>query len=130
MFGIGTRILWTLGIALAALLCLWWGISQYGMRQVAEAKVETTVQATVQAVQAVQEAQETRKAEVKVDVQTKKKRRVALDSVRASGIPVEKRIEEVPIPVECAPDPELTRLLNSTIRDANRAIESSRIVPE
>ena len=126
MFGISTRILWTLGIALAALLCLWWGISQYGMRQVAEAKVESTVQA----VQAVQEAQETRKAEVKVDVQTKKKRRVALDSVRASGIPVEKRIEEVPIPVECAPDPELTRLLNSTIRDANRAIESSRIVPE
>ena len=123
MFGIGTRILWTLGIALAALLCLWWGISQYGMRQVAEAKVETTVQA-------VQEAQETRKAEVKVDVQTKKKRRVALDSVRASGIPVEKRIEEVPIPVECAPDPIGTRLLNSTIRDANRAIESSRIVPE
>ena len=123
MFGISTRILWTAGIALAALLCLWWGISQYGMRQVAEAKVETTVQA-------VQEAQETRKAEVKVDVQTKKKRRVALDSVRASGIPVEKRIEEVPIPVECAPDPELTRLLNSTIRDANRAIESSRIVPE
>ena len=126
MCGMGTRILWTLGIALAALLCLWWGISQYGMRQVAEAKVESTVQA----VQAVQEAQETRKAEVKVDVQTKKKRRVALDSVRASGIPVEKRIEEVPIPVECAPDPELTRLLNSTIRDANRAIESSRIVPE
>ena len=123
MFGISTRILWTAGIALAALLCLWWGISQYGMRQVAEAKVETTVEA-------VQEAQETRKAEVKVDVQTKKKRRVALDSVRASGIPVEKRIEEVPIPVECAPDPELTRLLNSTIRDANRAIESSRIVPE
>ena len=123
MFGIGTRILWTAGIALAALLCLWWGISQYGMRQVAEAKVEGTVEA-------VQEAQETRKAEVKVDVQTKKKRRVALDSVRASGIPVEKRIEEVPIPVECAPDPELTRLLNSTIRDANRAIESSRIVPE
>ena len=123
MFGIGTRVLWTLGIALAALLCLWWGISQYGMRQVAEAKVEATVEA-------VQEAQETRKAEVKVDVQTKKKRRVALDSVRASGIPVEKRIEEVPIPVECAPDPELTRLLNSTIRDANRAIESSRIVPE
>ena len=123
MFGISTRILWTAGIALAALLCLWWGISQYGMRQVAEAKVESTVQA-------VQEAQETRKAEVKVDVQTKKKRRVALDSVRASGIPVEKRIEEVPIPVECAPDPELTRLLNSTIRDANRAIESSRIVPE
>lgn len=123
MFGIGTRILWTLGIALAALLCLWWGISQYGMRQVAEAKVSGTVEA-------VQEAQETRKAEVKVDVQTKKKRRVALDSVRASGIPVEKRIEEVPIPVECAPDPELTRLLNSTIRDANRAIESSRIVPE
>ena len=123
MCGMGTRILWTLGIALAALLCLRWGISQYGMRQVAEAKVETTVQA-------VQEAQETRKAEVKVDVQTKKKRRVALDSVRASGIPVEKRIEEVPIPVECAPDPELTRLLNSTIRDANRAIESSRIVPE
>ena len=123
MFGIGTRVLWTLGIALAALLCLWWGISQYGMRQVAEAKVEVTVEA-------VQEAQETRKAEIKVDVQTKKKRRVALDSVRASGIPVEKRIEEVPIPVECAPDPELTRLLNSTIRDANRAIESSRIVPE
>ena len=123
MFGISTRILWTAGIALAALLCLWWGISQYGMRQVAEAKVETTVEA-------VQEAQEARKAEVKVDVQTKKKRRVALDSVRASGIPVEKRIEEVPIPVECAPDPELTRLLNSTIRDANRAIESSRIVPE
>lgn len=123
MCGMGTRILWTLGIALAALLCLRWGISQYGMRQVAGAKVETTVQA-------VQEAQETRKAEVKVDVQTKKKRRVALDSVRASGIPVEKRIEEVPIPVECAPDPELTRLLNSTIRDANRAIESSRIVPE
>ena len=123
MFGISTRILWTAGIALAALVCLWWGISQYGMGQVAEAKVETTVQA-------VQEAQETRKAEVKVDVQTKKKRRVALDSVRASGIPVEKRIEEVPIPVECAPDPELTRLLNSTIRDANRAIESSRIVPE
>ena len=123
MFGISTRILWTAGIALAALLCLWWGISQYGMRQGAEAKVEATVQA-------VQEAQETRKAEVKVDVQTKKKRRVALDSVRASGIPVEKRIEEVPIPVECAPDPELTRLLNSTIRDANRAIESSRIVPE
>ena len=123
MFGISTRILWTAGIALAALLCLWWGISQYGMRQVAEAKVEGTVEA-------VQEAQETRKAEVKVDVQTKKKRRVALDSVRASGIPVEKRIEEVPIPVECAPDPELTRLLNSTIRDANRAIESSRIVPE
>ena len=123
MCGMGTRILWTLGIALAAILCLRWGISQYGMRQVAEAKVETTVQA-------VQEAQETRKAEVKVDVQTKKKRRVALDSVRASGIPVEKRIEEVPIPVECAPDPELTRLLNSTIRDANRAIESSRIVPE
>ena len=123
MFGIGTRVLWTLGIALAALLCLWWGISQYGMRQVAEAKVEATVEA-------VQEAQETRKAEIKVDVQTKKKRRVALDSVRASGIPVEKRIEEVPIPVECAPDPELTRLLNSTIRDANRAIESSRIVPE
>ena len=123
MCGMGTRILWTLGIALAALLCLRWGISQYGMRQVAEAKVETTVQA-------VQEAQETRKAEVKVDVQTKKKRRVALDSVRASGIPVEKRIEEVPTPVECAPDPELTRLLNSTIRDANRAIESSRIVPE
>ena len=123
MCGMGTRILWTLGIALAAILCLRWGISQYGMRQGAEAKVETTVQA-------VQEAQETRKAEVKVDVQTKKKRRVALDSVRASGIPVEKRIEEVPIPVECAPDPELTRLLNSTIRDANRAIESSRIVPE
>ena len=123
MFGISTRILWTLGIALAALLCLWWGISQYGMRQVAEAKVEATVEA-------VQEAQETRKAEIKVDVQTKQKRRVALDSVRASGIPVEKRIEEVPIPVECAPDPELTRLLNSTIRDANRAIESSRIVPE
>ena len=123
MCGMGTRILWTLGIALAALLCLRWGISQYGMRQGAEAKVEATVQA-------VQEAQETRKAEVKVDVQTKKKRRVALDSVRASGIPVEKRIEEVPIPVECAPDPELTRLLNSTIRDANRAIESSRIVPE
>ena len=123
MCGMGTRILWTLGIALAAILCLRWGISQYGMRQVAKAKVETTVQA-------VQEAQETRKAEVKVDVQTKKKRRVALDSVRASGIPVEKRIEEVPIPVECAPDPELTRLLNSTIRDANRAIESSRIVPE
>ena len=123
MCGMGTRILWTLGIALAVLLCLRWGISQYGMRQGAEAKVETTVQA-------VQEAQETRKAEVKVDVQTKKKRRVALDSVRASGIPVEKRIEEVPIPVECAPDPELTRLLNSTIRDANRAIESSRIVPE
>ena len=123
MCGMGTRILWTLGIALAALLCLRWGISQYGMRQGAEAKVETTVQA-------VQEAQETRKAEVKVDVQTKKKRRVALDSVRASGIPVEKRIEEVPIPVECAPDPELTRLLNSTIRDANRAIESSRVVPE
>ena len=123
MCGMGTRILWTLGIALAAILCLRWGISQYGMRQVVEAKVETTVQA-------VQEAQETRKAEVKVDVQTKKKRRVALDSVRASGIPVEKRIEEVPIPVECAPDPELTRLLNSTIRDANRAIESSRIVPE
>ena len=123
MCGMGTRILWTLGIALAAFLCLRWGISQYGMRQGAEAKVETTVQA-------VQEAQETRKAEVKVDVQTKKKRRVALDSVRASGIPVEKRIEEVPIPVECAPDPELTRLLNSTIRDANRAIESSRIVPE
>ena len=123
MCGMGTRILWTLGIALAALLCLRWGISQYGMRQGAEAKVETTVQA-------VQEAQETRKAEVKVDVQTKKKRRVALDSVRASGIPVEKRIEEVPIPVECAPDPELTRLLNSTIRDANRAIESSRIVPK
>ena len=123
MFGISTRILWTLGIALAALLCLWWGISQYGMRQVAEAKVSGTVEA-------VQEAQETRKAEIKVDVQTKKKRRVALDSVRASGIPVEKRIEEVPIPVECAPDPELTRLLNSTIRDANRAIESSRIVPE
>lgn len=123
MCGMGTRILWTLGIALAALLCLRWGISQYGMRQGAEAKVETTVQA-------VQEAQETRKAEVKVDVQTKKKRRVALDSVRASGIPVEKRIEEVPIPVECAPDPELTRLLNSTIRDANRAIESARGVPE
>ena len=123
MFGISTRILWTAGIALAALLCLWWGISQYGMRQVAEAKVSGTVEA-------VQEAQETRKAEVKVDVQTKKKRRVALDSVRAGGIPVEKRIEEVPIPVECAPDPELTRLLNSTIRDANRAIESSRIVPE
>ena len=123
MCGMGTRILWTLGIALAALLCLRWGISQYGMRQGAEAKVEATVQA-------VQEAQETRKAEVKVDVQTKKKRRVALDSVRASGIPVEKQIEEVPIPVECAPDPELTRLLNSTIRDANRAIESSRIVPE
>ena len=123
MCGMGTRILWTLGIALAAILCLRWGISQYGMRQGAEAKVEATVQA-------VQEAQETRKAEVKVDVQTKKKRRVALDSVRASGIPVEKRIEEVPIPVECAPDPELTRLLNSTIRDANRAIESSRIVPE
>ena len=123
MFGISTRILWPAGIALAALLCLWWGISQYGMRQVAEAKVEATIEA-------VQEAQETRKAEVKVDVQTKKKRRVALDSVRASGIPVEKRIEEVPIPVECAPDPELTRLLNSTIRDANRAIESSRIVPE
>ena len=123
MFGISTRILWTLGIALAALLGLWWGISQYGMRQVAEAKVEGTVEA-------LQEAQETRKAEIKVDVQTKKKRRVALDSVRASGIPVEKRIEEVPIPVECAPDPELTRLLNSTIRDANRAIESSRIVPE
>ena len=123
MCGMGTRILWTLGIALAAILCLRWGISQYGMRQGAEAKVETTVQA-------VQEAQETRKAEVKVDVQTKKKRRVALDSVRASGIPVEKLIEEVPIPVECAPDPELTRLLNSTIRDANRAIESSRIVPE
>ena len=123
MCGMGTRILWTLGIALAAILCLRWGISQYGMRQGAEAKVESTVQA-------VQEAQETRKAEVKVDVQTKKKRRVALDSVRASGIPVEKRIEEVPIPVECAPDPELTRLLNSTIRDANRAIESSRIVPE
>ena len=123
MCGMGTRILWTAGIALAALLCLWWGISQYGMRQVAEAKVEATVAA-------VQEAQETRKAEIKVDVQTKKKRRVALDSVRASGIPVEKRIEEVPIPVECAPDPELTRLLNSTIRDANRAIESSRIVPE
>ena len=123
MFGISTRILWTAGIALAALLCLRWGISQYGMRQVAEAKVEATVEA-------VQEAQETRKAEIKVDVQTKKKRRVALDSVRASGIPVEKRIEEVPIPVECAPDPELTRLLNSTIRDANRAIESSRIVPE
>ena len=123
MCGMGTRMLWTLGIALAAILCLRWGISQYGMRQGAEAKVEATVQA-------VQEAQETRKAEVKVDVQTKKKRRVALDSVRASGIPVEKRIEEVPIPVECAPDPELTRLLNSTIRDANRAIESSRIVPE
>ena len=123
MFGLGSRVLWTVGIALAALLCLWWGISQYGMRQVAEAKVEATVQA-------VQEAQEARKAEVKVDVQTKKKRRVALDSVRASGIPVEKRIEEVPIPVECAPDPELTRLLNSTIRDANRAIESSRVVPE
>ena len=123
MCGMGTRILWTLGIALAAILCLRWGISQYGMRQGAEAKVESTVQA-------VQEAQETRKAEVKVDVQTKKKRRVALDSVRASGIPVEKLIEEVPIPAECAPDPELTRLLNSTIRDANRAIESSRIVPE
>ena len=123
MFGISTRILWTAGIALAALLCLWWGISQYGMRQVAEAKVEGTVEA-------VQEAQETRKAEVKVDVQKKKKRRVALDSVRASGIPVERRIEEVPIPVECAPDPELTRLLNSTIRDANRAIESARGVPE
>ena len=123
MCGMGTRILWTLGIALAALLCLWWGISQYGMRQVAEAKVEGTVEA-------VQEAQEARKAEVKVDVQTKKKRRVALDSVRAIGIPVEKRIEEVPIPVECAPDPELTRLLNSTIRDANRAIESARGVPE
>ena len=123
MCGMGTRILWALGIALAAILCLRWGISQYGMRQVEEAKVESTVQA-------VQEAQETRKAEVKVDVQTKKKRRVALDSVRASGIPVEKRIEEVPIPVECAPDPELTRLLNSTIRDANRAIESSRIVLE
>ena len=123
MCGMGTRMLWTLGIALAAILCLRWGISQYGMRQGAEAKVEATVQA-------VQEAQETRKAEVKVDVQTKKKRRVALDSVRASGIPVEKRIEEVPIPVECAPDPELTRLLNSTIRDANRAIESARGVPE
>ena len=123
MFGISTRILWTLGIALAALLCLWWGISQYGMGQVAEAKVETTVQA-------VQEAQETRKAEVKVDVQTKKKRRVALDSVRARGIPVERRIEEVPIPVECAPDPIGTRLLNSTIRDANRAIESARGVSE
>ena len=123
MCGMGTRLLWTLGIALAALLCLWWGISQYGMRQVAEAKVEATVEA-------VREAQETRKAEVKVDVQTKKKRRVALDSVRASGIPVEKRIEEVPIPVECAPDPIGTRLLNSTIRDANRAIESARGVPE
>ena len=123
MFGIGTRVLWTLGIALAALLCLWWGISQYGMRQVAEAKVEATVEA-------VHEAQEARKAEVKVDVQTKKKRRAVLDSVRASGILVEKRIEEVPIPVECAPDPELTRLLNSTIRDANRAIESARGVPE
>ena len=123
MCGMGTRILWTLGIALAALLCLWWGISQYGMRQVAEAKVEGTVEA-------VQEAQEARKAELKVDVQTKKKRRGALDSVRASGIPVEKRIEEVPIPVECAPDPELTRLLNSTIRDANRAIESARGVSE
>ena len=123
MFGLGSRVLWTIGIALAALLCLWWGISQYGMRQVAEAKVEAVTEA-------VQEAQETRKAEIKVDVQTKKKRRVALDSVRASGIPVEKRIEEVPIPVECAPDPELTRLLNSTIRDANRAIESARVVPE
>ena len=123
MLGLKAKVLLALGIALAAPECLWWGISQYGMRQVAEAKVETTAQA-------VQEAQETRKAEVKVDVQTKKKRRVALDSVRASGIPVEKRIEEVPIPAECAPDPGLTRLLNSTIRDANRAIESSRIVPE
>ena len=120
MFGISTRILWTAGIALAALLCLWWGISQYGMRQVAEAKVEATVEA-------VQEAQETRKAEIKVDVQTKKKRRVALDSVRASGIPVEKRIEETPAPVV---DPDFTGLLNSTIRDANRAIESARGVPE
>lgn len=123
MFGIGTRVLWTIGIALAALLALWWGISQYGMRQVAEAKVAVTVEA-------VQEAQEQRKAEVKVDVQTKKKRRATLDSVRSSGIPVEKRIEEVRIPAECAPDPELTRLLNSTIRDANTAIESSRSVPE
>ena len=123
MFGLGSRVLWTIGIALAALLCLWWGISQYGMRQVAEAKAEATVEA-------VQEAQEARKAEVKVDVQTKKKRRAVLDSVAQSGIPVEKRIEEVPIPAECAPDPIGTRLLNSTIRDANRAIESARGVPE
>ena len=124
MFGLGSRVLWTIGIALAALLCLWWGISQYGKAQVAEAKVEGTVEA-------VQEAQETRKAEIKVDVQTKKKRRVALDSVRASGIPVEVHIEENPAPVvDPAGSSDFTGLLNSTIRDANRAIESSRVVPE
>lgn len=122
MFGIGTRVLWMAGIALAALLALWWGISQYGTKQVSEAKLQTTEET-------VQIAVETRKEDLKADVQTRKKRRVLLDSVRSGGIPVEKTIEETPVAAGCA-DPVFDWMLNDAIRSANTAISAARVVSE
>ena len=74
-----------------------------------------------------QRAVETRKADQKADVQTRTKRRVAIDSVRSSGIPVENKIAETPAP---AVDPEFERLLNDEIDAANSVIDSARGVSD
>lgn len=122
MLGLKAKVLLALGIALALILSLWWGISQYGTKQVLEAKLQTTEET-------VQIAVETRKEDLKVDVQTRKKRRVLIDSVRSSGIPVEKTIEETPVAAGCA-DPVFDGLLNDAIRSANTAISAARGVSE
>lgn len=107
------------GIAVLVMLLAMFGVRQYGNARVA--KVETAI-----VTKAVSEAVEQRNAEVKVDVQTKAKRRTMLAAVRSSGIPVEKSIEVSRIPDI---DPEFVRLLNDSIRTANEGIESARGLP-
>lgn len=116
MLGLSNRITLYVIAGLVAILALSWGIHSYNSAIEAKADLRATTET-------VQKAVETRKADLKADVQTKQKRRVAVDSVRTSGIPVENRIAESPAP---AADPEFERLLNDEIDAANSVIDSAR----
>ena len=120
MLGIKGKVLLWLGIALVAFLCLWWGISQYGKKAVVEDRLDAVTEL-------VRNAQATRQEHLKADTQTRRKRAVALESVRTSGIPVEVYIEKTH-PADS--DPEFERMFNAEIAAANRAISAARGVPE
>ena len=78
------RVLLVLGIALAALGALLWGIRESRQAAVQEARAD-------QAVQAVQAAQEALKASVEVDVQQEKDRAAAAREMRSVLIPAREK---------------------------------------
>lgn len=121
MFG-NIKLYALLGVICA--VCVGFGLYQFKQASNARYSLEVLTDAAIA-------AEKTRKADLKADIQAAHKRASKLDSVRSSGILVEKEIAKSTPPSDadrtaCGYTGDYLRLLNSSIDEANSAIESTR----